>query len=300
MRQVISASRRTDIPAFYPDWFIRRLKAGTVYVKNPYGGPIYQVSLRKEDVHSIVFWSKNYSPLISRLGEIENTTRNLYFHFTITGIPQDIERNTPPVEEAVGDFIHLAKRYSPSHLVWRFDPVCITDKLPFDFYEEAFSRIAERLDGSCTRCYISFVRKYRKVAVNFQRYSDHVFIDVPEELQTSHAARLSKSAAEHGIALYECCNDYLLSGSVSKGSCINGEALSALFNDHTLSSPAAPTRKECACTKSRDIGAYDTCPHGCLYCYANADRKRAQEAFENTDVESNGLGFHVERGSIVN
>lgn len=293
MRQIISASRRTDIPAFYPDWFIRRLKAGAVFVKNPYGGQIYEVSLRREDVHSIVFWSKNYAPLISRLGEVEKTTGNLYFHFTITGLPKEIERNTPPVEEAVSDFIYLAERHSPSRMVWRFDPVCITDKLPFAFHEEMFERIAERLEGNCTRCCISFVKKYTKVLVNFRSRSDHVLVDVPGDLQRSHAARLSGIAAGHGIGLYECSNDHLLSPSVRKASCINGEELSGLFDDYDLSSPAAPSRNGCACTKSRDIGAYDTCPHGCLYCYANTNRGKALEAFEATDPGSNGLGFHV-------
>lgn len=293
VRQIISASRRTDIPAFYPDWFVRRLRAGTVYVRNSYGGRVYEVSLKKENVHSVVFWSKNYSPLLSRLGEIEKTTQNLFFHFTITGIPKDIERNTPPLKEAVSDFIYLAKRYPPSRLVWRFDPVCITDKLPFDFYEETFSRIAEGLEGNCVRCYMSFVRKYRKVVVNFERYSNHVLIDVPEELQRRYAARLGKIAGGHGMVLYECCNDYLLSDSVHKGSCINGGELSALFNDYSLSSPATPTRRECACTKSRDIGSYDTCPHGCLYCYANTDRERSAEASKIMDENWNGLGFHA-------
>lgn len=294
MRRIISASRRTDIPAFYSDWFVQRLRAGVVYVRNPYGGQIYEVSLRQEDVHSIVFWSKNYSPLIPRLGEIEKTTNNLLFHFTITGAPKEIEKETPPLEDAVNDFICLARRYSPSRLVWRFDPVCITDKLPFSFHEEKFGRIAERLEGSCTRCYISFVRKYRKVSVNFERYSDHVLADVPEGLLGRHAARLGEIAADHGIGLYECCNDFLLSRSVRKGSCINGGELSMLFNDYSLSSPSAPTRKECACTGSRDIGAYDTCPHGCLYCYANADKGKSLEVFENMDVDWNGLGFHVD------
>lgn len=299
MRQIISASRRTDIPAFYPEWFTRRLGAGVVYVKNPYGGQIYEVSLKPGDVHSIVFWSKNYAPLISHLARIEETTRNLFFHFTITGLPKDIERDTPSVEDAISDFLYLAKRYSPSRLIWRFDPVCMTDKLPFGFFEEMFSRISERLEGSCSKCYISFVRKYRKVLVNFERYSEHVLVDVPVELQRHYAARLAKIAAERGIRLYECCNDHLLSESVLKGSCINGAELSGLFNDYSLSSPATPTRNQCACTKSRDIGAYDTCPHGCLYCYANADRKRSGEAFEDMDADCNGLGFHLEPDQII-
>ena len=294
LKHIISASRRTDIPAFYSEWFIRRLQAGVAYVKNPYGGQINKVSLKPEGIHSIVFWSKNYSPLISRMDEIEETTKNLFFHFTITGIPEDIEQSTPPVEDTVNDFIYLAKKYSPVRLVWRFDPVCITDKLPFSFYEEMFSRIAERLEGSCIKCYMSFVQKYKKALVNFEKYSDHILIDTKEELQKDYARRLSRIADRHGIRLYACCNDYLLSGSVHKGSCINSRELSELFNDYSVSSPAAPTRKECACTKSIDIGSYDTCPHGCLYCYANSDKERSGAALDKMDMSWNALGFNVD------
>ncbi len=299
MKQIISASRRTDIPAFYSSWFIQRLKAGYVYVKNPYGGQTYKVSLNPENIHSIVFWSKNYSPLISRINEIEETTKNLFFHFTITGIPEDIEQYTPPVEDAVSDYIYLAEKYSPAHLVWRFDPICITNKLPFTFYEEMFSRIAKKLEGKCIKCYISFVQKYKKALVNIERYSDHVLIDINEELQKEYSRRLSTIADKHGIRLYACCNDYLLSESVHKGSCINGRELSELFNDYSLPSPASPTRKGCACTKCRDIGAYDTCPHGCLYCYANSDKARSLKTLENMNENWNGLGFNVNEELIA-
>lgn len=294
MRHIISASRRTDIPAFYSEWFIRRLRAGSVYVKNPYGGRINRVSLEPEAIHSIVFWSKNYSPLISRLDEIEEITGNLFFHFTITGIPEAIEQHTPRFEDAVADFIYLSGKYSPGRIVWRFDPICLTDKLPFSFYEEMFSCIANRLEGSCVKCYISFVRKYKKTLVNFERYSDHVLMDTSKELEKDHARRLSRIAVRHGIRLYACCNDHVLSESVHKGRCINRSELSDLFGDHSLSSPDAPTRNECACTRSIDIGSYDTCPHGCLYCYANADKEKSGAVFAKMDMSWNALGFNME------
>jgi hypothetical protein len=294
VRHIISASRRTDIPAFYSEWFVRRLKARVVYVRNPYGSQIRKVSLSPEDIHSIVFWSKNYSLLLSRLDEIEGTAKNLFFHHTITGMPHDIEQNTAPIEDTVKDYRYLAGKYSTAHLVWRFDPVCITDKLPFSFYEERFTQIAERLEGSCVQCYISFVQKYKKALVNFDRYSDHVLVDVEEDFRRDYALRLSRIAEKHGIRLYACCNDYLISESVRKGSCINGSELSQLFHDYSLPSPPSPTRKECACSRSIDIGAYDTCPHGCLYCYANSDRKRSRNAFGRMDMSWNGLGFNVD------
>ncbi len=298
MKNIISASRRTDIPAFYPEWFINRLKHEEVYVRNPYGGQVYRVSLRADDIHSIVFWSKNFSPLISRIGEIERISKNLFFHFTISGIPEEIEQNTPEYKEALRDFICLSKRYSPDRIVWRFDPVCITDRLPFDYYEEMFSMCAEKLKGSCVKCYISFVQKYKKALRNFENYSTHTLVDIDMELQKEYAGRLGRIAEKNGIKLYACCNDYLLSDSVYKGSCINSRELTGLFNDYSVSSPPAPTRKECACTKSIDIGSYDTCPHGCLYCYANADKLKAKTAYEKMEMNWNGLGFNVDEEKI--
>ena len=299
MKNIISASRRTDIPAFYSEWFIRRLKAGEVYVKNPYGGQIYRVSLKPDDIHCIVFWSKNFAPLISRIEEVENVTGNLFFHFTITGIPEDIESNTPHYTEAIDDFICLSKRYSPDHLIWRFDPVCITDKLSFDYYEEMFSECAEKLRGSCDKCYISFVQKYRKAISNFEKYSDHEFVDIDAQTQREYAIRLSRIAEKNGIKLYACCNDYLLSDQVHKGSCINSRELAELFSDYSISTPVAPTRKECACTKSIDIGSYDTCPHGCLYCYANSDKEKSKALFKNMEMGWNALGFNVDEEITV-
>jgi hypothetical protein len=299
LKHIISASRRTDIPAFYSEWFIQRIKEGEVYVKNPYGGQISRVSLKPDDMHAIVFWSKNYGPLIPRITEVENKTKNLLFHFTITGITKDIEQDTPHYENAIEDFIYLSKRYSPDHLIWRFDPVCITDKVPFDYFEEVFIKCVEKLQGFCSTCYISFVQKYRKALVNLEKYSDHTFIDVDTEAQRNYADRLSGIAKKSGIKLYVCCNDYLLSDSVQKGSCINSRELSELFSDPSISSPAAATRKECACSKSIDIGSYDTCPHGCLYCYANTDKENSKAALKNMDKSWNGLGFHVDKEDEV-
>ena len=294
MKNIISASRRTDIPAFYSEWFIQRLKEEEVFVKNPYGGQIYRVALHPDNMHCIVFWSKNYAPLITRIQDIEKITRKLFFHFTITGMTEEIEQNTPSYKESIKDYIYLARRYSPDHLIWRFDPICITDKLPFEFFEQAFSRCAEQLEGSCSQCYISFVQKYKKVLVNFDKYTCHEIADIPINTQQEYADRLAAIAARHGIKVYACCNDHLLSESIHKGSCINSKDLARIIDDHHISAPINPTREKCACSKSIDIGAYDTCPHGCLYCYANTDKLKALKVHEGIHKNMNGLGFHVE------
>ena len=292
MAQVISASRRTDIPAFYADWLMNRLRAGTVLVRNPYSGRHSTVSLKPGDVSAIVFWSKNYAPLLPRLGEVEQTTKNLFFHFTITAA-RELEPGAPDPAEAIKDYIFLAERYSPRQIVWRFDPVCITDRLSFEVFEERFVRCAGLLKGHAERSILSFVHPYKKVLANFQKYSDHRLIDLPQEKKQEYARRLARRARSFGIRLFACCNDYLLSEEIDKASCIDGRLLSGLFHTDIDTRPAV-TRKECACTRSIDIGAYDTCGHGCLYCYANSDKERAKAAVKRHDPDWNSLGGQIE------
>ena len=296
MKTIISASRRTDIPAWYTEWFIERLREGYVYVKNPYTGKPLRVPLTPDTVHSIVFWSKNFSPLISRIHEVERTTRNLFFHFTITGIPGDMEQNIPSHRECIDDLIYLVKRYSPRCVVWRFDPLVVTDRLSREFYIDMFSECAERLRGYIRVCYTSLVEPYRKITRNIRRYSDHTLIEMDIEEKRGLIHVLADVAKRYDIRLLVCCNDYLLYEGVSKGSCINGRYLSWVFNDHSTTLESSPTRKGCACTKSIDIGSYDTCPGGCLYCYANTDKHRALKAYRTHNPEWNGLGFNLTRG----
>lgn len=268
MQQVISASRRTDIPAFYGDWFMNRLSDGFCDVLHPYTKKWFRVSLLREHIGAIVFWSKNYGPFLSKLDHVEQATKNLFFHFTITG-NRDLELRTPDFQDAIADYLHLAKRYSPDHLIWRFDPVCITDKLPFEIYEERFASCAELLKGHATSCIISFAHPYRKMLNNIRKYSSHLPAAAAPEQEKVFAARLAKRAEQYGIRLFACCNDHLLSERIGKARCIDGPKLSLLFGT-ALDTRAAASRKECGCTRSIDIGAYDTCGHGCLdFIYQN-------------------------------
>jgi hypothetical protein len=291
MQHIISASRRTDIPAFYSDWFLHRLEEGFTDVLHPYTKKWFRVSLRAEDVGAIVFWSKNYEPLIPKLEEIEKTTKNLFFHFTITA-NRGLELRTPDYRDAARDYVYLAKRYAPERLVWRFDPICITDKLPFEIYVERFIACAELLKGLTDACTISFANPYKKVLANMKKYTDHTLIDLPDGRKREYAKHLTGIAEGYGISLLACCNDFLLSDKIEKARCIDGGRLSLLFGTPLENRPAA-TRKECGCTRSIDIGAYDTCGHGCVYCYANTDQEKAARAPERQQAEWTSLGGHT-------
>ncbi len=296
MPQVISVSRRTDIPAFYADWFMNRLQEGTVDVLQPYTKKLARVSLRPGDVSAIVFWSKNYGPLLNRLEEIEKTTKNFFFHFTITA-NRDLEPHTPDYRDAIKDYIFITRRYSPGQILWRFDPVCITDKLSFEVNEERFAHCAELLKGHAGRCVISFVHPYKKVLINLKKYAGHALIDMADGMKRDYAHRLAERSESYGIRLSACCNDYLLSDMVSKASCIDGQYLAGTFKVPVDTRPAA-TRKECACTKSVDIGAYDTCAHGCAYCYANTNADKARSAKQRHHPEWSSLTMQADETGI--
>jgi len=297
MPQILSVSRRTDIPAFYGAWFVNRLKAGHVFVRQPYSGKMLQVSLEPQDLSAIVFWSKNYSPLLPWLETIEQYSKNLFFHFTITA-NRELELNAPDHRQAIRDYLFLAKRYGPERLVWRYDPICITDKLSFAVHEERFVQCAEQFKGSSRQCIVSFVQPYKRTLSNLRKYTDHTLIDLPAEMQIECAQRLAARAEYYGISLFACCNDHLLSEKIRKASCIDGARLSGLFTI-PVDARAAATRKECACSRSIDIGAYDTCAHGCVYCYANSDKNRAGKAQQAHDPSWNSLIRDVDEHEVA-
>jgi hypothetical protein len=291
MKYIISASRRTDIPAFYSEWFINRIKEGFVYVKQPFSRKWIKVNLSPVYVAAIVFWSKKFSPLINKLKTIEAISKNLFFHFTITA-NNELEINVPHYLDTTKDFIYLANRYSPSQLIWRYDPICITDKLPFEYYLENFRKCIEQLKGYVKICYISFANPYKKAILNILKYKGHSLLELSRDVKKQYALKLSAIAEKYGVQIYACCNDYLVSDSIKKGSCIDGPYLSKIFNI-PINSQKSPTRKECACTKSIDIGTYNTCPHECLYCYANSDKSEAVKNYRKHNPEWNSLTDHV-------
>jgi hypothetical protein len=263
--RIISASRRGDIPAFQADWLMNHIRAGEVAVKNPFGGKVTRVSLAPEQVHSIVFWSKDYRPLLPHLDELKARGYHLFFHFTITGLPRNLEPAVPPAETAFEALSALSRRYSPRHIIWRFDPIIFGEGLEEPHYLQRFADLAKQAEGKVERCYFSFADFYAKVT---KRLAGETWYDPPLERKRSLAAKLAEIAADNSLALYTCCEDALLQPGINRGHCIEAPLLAELFTDKPLISRLHPTRKECGCYLSTDIGAYSTCRHGCEYCYA--------------------------------
>ncbi len=291
MKRVISASRRTDIPAYHTEWFLRRLKEGFVYVRHPFKHTLERVSLRAEDIHAIVFWSKNYSPLLSRLEEVERVTKALFFHHTITALPPLFEPHSPPEDEATGDLLYLSRRYSAGCVVWRFDPIVLTDELTPEYYIEGFTRLCERLARGVRDCYVSFVNLYPKVSERLETMGLKVRNPLPEE-KLLLVRTLATTGRRYGIRVSVCCDPHVAGTSAGRARCVDGVKLKGLFGIEP-SLRTVPTRRGCRCTESVDVGSYDTCPAGCIYCYANADERRVAIRLKRHSTYFNALGFNV-------
>lgn len=289
---IVSVSRRTDIPAFYGEWFMGRVRDGYVRYLNPFGGQEHEVSLLPEDVHAFVFWSKNFGPFTKHLPELDEKGYDFYFHFTITGLPEPFEDLVVNVDEAIATFRLLAGRYGPERVQWRFDPIVISNVTGPDFYVRRFEEIASRLRGATERCYFSFVSIYSKVRRNLEALEKEQNISCHDPSLTdkmSLTGRLREIADSHGITLYSCCEGELATGGVRQAQCVDGELLFELFPHRPRQTKINPTRRGCRCVVSRDIGAYDTCPHGCVYCYANMNKELAKKRSATHDPSSDIL-----------
>ncbi|MEN6575524.1 MAG: DUF1848 domain-containing protein [Phycisphaerales bacterium] len=293
MKRIISVSRRTDVPAFYGQWFMGRVREGFAGVAHPFGGKRYVVSLRPEDVTCFVFWSKNVTTFVGHLDTLDRLGYRFYFNYTVTGVPSIFESGIDKAA-ALQTLKQLSRRYSPRHINWRFDPIVLSSICDEDFYLSEFERLARELEGLVERCYFSFVMPYRKVDRNFRELEQTTGIRVvqeSEERRIKLAGRLASIAESHGIRMYSCCGEYLVGDRIQTAHCIDGALIEQVFYPQGLTWTEKPTRPGCGCTESIDIGTYDTCPHGCTYCYANANKAVAKRAFESHDPASAFLGF---------
>jgi hypothetical protein len=266
-RRIISASRRSDIPAFYSRWLLRRLEEGYCDWIHPFTGKLERVSLLAEDCLAIVFWTRNPAPLLPALRDLLSSGHFPFFHFTVTGYPKLLESHNPELGLSLRRLRELAERVGPESVIWRYDPIVVSSRTPLAFHLEQFASIARGLEGAIRRVYFSFVDRYGKTQRNFQRLSRQhgvEFLD-PDALERKNLVlRLRDVAARHGMTLHACWDVH--------------ERLKR-----------RPTREQCGCTESVDIGAYDTCAFGCSYCYATKSREAALERLREHDPDDTVL-----------
>ncbi|NTV05734.1 MAG: DUF1848 domain-containing protein [Chlorobiaceae bacterium] len=280
---IISASRRSDIPAFYGEWLVNRLRAGEVLVRNPMQPKqVSRIILSPETVDALVFWTKNPAPFLSRLPEIDALSYSYYFLFTLTPYDLTLEPGVPQKASVVEVFRKLSRLIGPEKVVWRYDPVVLSDLFTPDWHAAAFSRLAEELSGLTERCVISFFDDYSKVRKRMQGIRYYI----PDtELMGDLAGRFSDMARRNAIELFTCSQDIDLSRyGIQHSRCIDSELVQRITGSvMTGMKKDSRQRKSCGCIESRDIGRYNTCAHGCLYCYAVSSHFRACSTLQAFD-----------------
>lgn len=294
---IISASRRTDIPAFYAEWMVRRLQAGYCTVANPYNkNQVTRISLKPEDVDAIVFWTRNPRPLIPYLDELDSRGYRYYFQFTILGYPREIDAKCPPAVAAVKTFRELAERLGPKQVIWRYDPIVFTGMTPPPFHQENFQRLAESLRGHTSRVVISIMDMYRKIEKRLKKLEG-----TPAAVRPCSGADfealmrgLAELARDNGMEIVSCAEEVdLRPFGIQPGKCVDDRVIAEAFGIEVRATKDPAQRKACGCIVSRDIGMYESCLFGCEYCYAAKSFEQARLNFESHDQESPSmLGWH--------
>ncbi|MGM0598885.1 MAG: DUF1848 domain-containing protein [Candidatus Rifleibacteriota bacterium] len=283
---IISASRRTDIPAFYGEWFLNRLKAGYCLVKNPFNPKqISKVSLKKEDVAAFIFWTRNPMPFMSAVDKLLKHNYHFGFFVTLTDYPRSIELNKAKTRQVINAIQQLSEKIGSEKIVWRYDPIILSNKFNFAWHLNNFKKLADRVSPYVEACFISFVDFYKKTLLNLKQADqfDVIANPLPEPGLVQFLQALEAVCRQHDLPIYNCCEpgEIFDKAGIESPGCINPEWLKKITDKNFNIKKHKGQRKDCRCVFSRDIGAYNTCLHGCLYCYATRNHKPAGQRKHN-------------------
>jgi len=285
---IISASRRTDIPAYYGEWLLNRLKAGWCRVPNPFNRKqVAEISLASDDVDAFVLWTRDPRPFGDGFDYLDDRGDPYLVLFTLTGYGPPLEPHAPPPESALTAFRDLAQRIGPDRVIWRYDPIVVGPGLTIDDHQRRFAALARRLESSTRMVKTSFLDLYRKTQRRLATIPNgEAFIADPahhpraEELVRS----IAEIATNHGMRLEICAETHDFSHlGAPPGRCVDGALLSRLFGISVPRGADPGQRSACRCTPSRDIGVPGTCAAGCVYCYATASHPAALRRLEAHD-----------------
>lgn len=278
---ILSVSRRTDIPSFYSEWFINRLKDGFVYVRNPFNAnQISKVDITPEVVDCIVFWTKDPKPMMEYLDIINDMGYKYYFQFTITPYDNSFEENIRDKHDIVKTFIELSKINGKERVILRYDPIFLTDKYSIEYHAKAFNSLCNKLSNYTEKVVISFVDGYKKLTSNTK---ENPLKKLNTEEMNLIAGEFSEIAKSYNLSLETCAEEIDLSTfGINHTKCIDGELIERILGCRISGkSTRDGNREDCGCMKCIDIGNYDTCIHGCTYCYANANKDKAIDNYKS-------------------
>lgn len=265
---ILSVSRRTDIPCCYPEWFLNRVRAGYALVRNPLNpAQVSRISLAPDVVDCIVFWTKDPAPLLPYLPELDRLGYRYYFQFTLTPYGHDIEPGLRDKGALEDTFLALSSAIGREKVVWRYDPVLLTETCSAAWHREQFSRMCDKLSPFTESVTLSFLDLYPRV----KRLG--LVPPTPQEA-AELAAYFGAAARNHGLTPQACAEPYDLTPyGIRPAACIDPALIGRICGGTLLAGPGRGQRAHCGCCESIDIGAYDTCKNGCLYCYADHGRR---------------------------
>lgn len=287
---IISASRRTDIPAFYHRWFMNRIGDGFLLTRNPFNAhQVSRVSLKPQDVDVIVFWTRNPSKLMQELPVLDLLGHRYYFQYTITGYPRTIEGAVPKPNTAIETFSQLSDLIGKEKVVWRYDPILLSNQVDLNEHKRLFLKIATLLAGKTERVVISFSDFYKKTERNLDSVENLIYSDVTrnQEQLLELARYMSEVANKNGMEITSCAEQVdISSAGINHGKCIDDRLINDVFNLSLDPKKDKGQREECGCIRSVDIGMYNTCLHECSYCYATFNKKAVISNKRKHDEES--------------
>ncbi|MDO5297167.1 MAG: DUF1848 domain-containing protein [bacterium] len=279
---ILNTGARTDTVQYYTPWLLKRFAEGYVLTRNPlFPHKVTRYALNPGTVDCVVFCSKNYRPILPRLREITERF-NTFFHYTITAYGRDVEPGVPSIDESIAALLELERQVGARRICWRYDPVLLTDKYTLERHRRTFAYMAERLRGHVNRCIFSFVEPYKKLEINMPELRP---LSLPQREEI--AALLGRIAGQYGLYIQTCGTngDYRRYGIHASG-CTTLEMLGEANGLQFRQLKHKGSRQGCHCIESHDIGAYNTCPNGCRYCYANRDHQKAAANYRLHDPDS--------------
>lgn len=275
---ILSVSRRTDIPNYYSDWFIARIKDGFLYVRNPMNvHQISKIDLSPEVIDCIVFWTKNPVNMIEKLEDLQKYM--YYFQFTLTGYGKDIEPNLPNKrEELIPTFKRLSEKIGKERVIWRYDPILISKRYTINYHLKAFEQIASSLADYTEKVVISFVDIYSKTQRNTRELDIR---QITKEEMIEVAGEMARIASKYNLIIETCAEQISLQEvGIGHGSCIDKKLIERLLGCKLIAKKDKNQREECGCFESVEVGTYNTCLNGCKYCYANFNDSKVEESIK--------------------
>lgn len=263
---IVSASRRTDIPAFYSSWFFNRIKEGYVLVPNPFDAHrISRINLSPAVVDCIVFWTKNPAPMLDNLELLKDY--KFYFQFTLNPYGSELENNLPRFRKRIELFKRLADKIGREKVIWRYDPILTNEVYTVSFHREKFAETAELLKEHTEKCMLGFIDHYRHIRPAVGKFNIRPLL--PEEIRQMAVSFRETMDAYPAIALETCTSKVDLSAlGISTGLCVDNKLVEKITGYSIIARKDKNQRSICACVESIDIGTYETCLNGCIYCYA--------------------------------